>query len=222
MVRRLNVRFLLWSSAILAVLTVTAFGLHRWQLQRNAHAYLRQGQRALDKRLIDQALMYFRRYLTFHPDDLDALTKLSEALDQKAVVTGSLAPLILTLEKILWRDPDRHEVRHRLILALIRNRRYGEAQEHLDRLIPHWPKPAELVHIKGWCQNEAAASTEGYAQAAASYAGAVEIDPTYLSSYVLWAELLQDRLRQPEEAGEVMDRMVKANANVLKENYKSE
>ncbi len=36
-----------------------------------------------------------------------AADKFSEALDQKAVLTGSLAPLILTLEKILWRDPDR-------------------------------------------------------------------------------------------------------------------
>src|SRR5438094_10537145 len=110
MARRLDVRFLLWSLAIVTVLIITALCLHRWQLRRHVHAYLRQGERALDKRLVEQAVMHFNRYLTYYPDDLDALCKYSDALDQKAAQTGNLRPLILTLEKIVWRDPDRHEI----------------------------------------------------------------------------------------------------------------
>src|SRR5208283_4746399 len=65
----------------------------------------------------------------------------------------------------------------------------------------------ELEHLLGWCQDR-----EGnYEAAAAAFRRAVQHAPTQIRSYVLLAEVLQDRLVRPLEATKALNAMVAAN-----------
>jgi len=211
MSRRLNVRLLVWSLLVVAVALGGLWAVHRWQMRHNADAFLRQAERALDNGQTEQALRHLTHYLSYYPEDIEARIKYATACERKAALTGDVLSAIVALERVLWLDPDQREVRFRLVHMLIRSSRYRDAVGHLDQLVAVWPKPAEIEHMRGWCLEASAVGDADYRAAAAAFARAVALEPAYLDSYALWAEVLADRLRHPEKASAIMERMVQAN-----------
>ena len=209
MQRRFNRRLLGWIAGVAAFLAIAVVAIHGLQARRNARSLLRQGELALAEQQYGKAATYFSHYLAYQPDDIEALVKYGLALDKLAVSPGDRLRAVLVLNDVLRRDPGRQEVRYRLIHALIAIHRFLDALQEIDKLLPHWPDKAELEHKRGWCLE----ASGNYETAAAAFAKAIELDPRSIASYVLLADILNDRLYQPAEAQAVMDALVKANGN---------
>ncbi len=201
MTRRLNLRLLLLSLASLVLVGLAVHLLHSFQMQGNAAVLLRQ---ALEQQDPKKAVTFFSHYLICRPDDLEARAQYALTLEKAGVPAGQLRNV---LEQVLRRAPQQHQVRYRLVHCLIRLHRWREASDEIGRLLPSWPNQAELEHIRGWCQEASGA----YPAAVASFGRAIQQDPHKLESYVLLAEVLENRLDQAEDAQKTMDDLVQAN-----------
>lgn len=205
--RRLNVKLLLWSCGGVLAATAAFHLLHLAQARRAAHALLEQADRAAAQNRPDRALTHYAHYLQFAPDDVDAQQRYAETLDRHAGPDERFQLLGL-MEQVLYARPDEHALRLRLIHNLIAFERYADAAEHLRTLLERQGERAELYHMLGWCQD----AQRLYKDASASLRAAVRLDPRRLTSYALLAEVLDERLSQPDDARAVLDTMVRANA----------
>ena len=208
--RKLNIKLVVSVLASLLVASVGVHFLHGFQLQRNAYRLLEMGDQAVNDKKDEKALTYYAQYLTFVPDDADTVQKYAVVLDRRATTDGERLHLILRMEQVLRVKPNEQEFRMRLVHNLIALDRYAEALDNLKKLRNTWSDKAELIHLIGWCQE----AKKEYRQAAVSFAEAARINPKQIRSYVLLAEVLQDRLNQPEESQKAMDDMVRANAEL--------
>ena len=103
----INKRFLVLLLLVTAVCTGLLFGVHAIQASRIPSALLRQAKRAVAEDQTDAAIRYFRQYLEFRPDDLDARVELAERLKSR----GSNSELPFLYDAILRADSTRHTVR---------------------------------------------------------------------------------------------------------------
>jgi tetratricopeptide (TPR) repeat protein len=224
MKRTLNLRFLLWTLAVLVLTSVAVHYVHAAQMRRNAGALLERAARASEAGDLDQALTYYAHYLLYEPDDVAALAKSALILDQKANSPEDWLRAKNALDRVLRRAPARKDLRFRLALGLIHLRQFREAITQIEALLSTAPLPgiskekgaldlpprdnrAELEHILGWCFE----ASGDYPKAISAFSKAIEHDPSRLETYVLLAEVLQNRQGQTEEAGQVLDEMVGAN-----------
>jgi predicted Zn-dependent protease len=207
--RSVNVKVLLIVLGTILVLGISIHCLHAYQVQLNAGALSRQAQRALEKGQFAQAATYLDRYLALAPGDTEALAQLGQLLDRVADGPEGRFQALQILEQVLRRQPDRRDLRRRVVILAIDQYRFRDAISHLDVLLPDAPDAdkGELEHLLGWCQD-----AEGHPEAsAAAFRRAVQYGPERIQSYVLLAEVLKDRLVQPAEAAKTMDAMVAAN-----------
>jgi predicted Zn-dependent protease len=205
--KKLNVRLILWTFAVLLLAGAGVHVVHQFQVRDNANLLLQQAGRAADKGAYAQAITYFSHYLAYEPDDLKALAQYAEVLDRLPPTTAVSRQRIAVLEQAVRLDPGRHDLRERLAVLLVRLGRHADAARHLEALAAALPARADVEHQLGWCQE----ALKEFARAEASLRRAIRKSPTQLESYVLLAELLRSRLQRPDEAAEVMDEMVTAN-----------
>ena len=206
--RNLNVKLVASVIGGLLVFSVGVHFLHGYQVHRNAYRLLERADQAVAAKEDAKALVYYAQYLALVPNDVDAVQKYAEVLDRRPD-DADPEDLIVRMEKVLRVKSNQHEFRFRLVQNLIAMGRFSEALSNLKKLQPHWSDKAELLHMIGWCHD---AKTE-YRDAAQSYEAAIRINPKQIRSYALLAEVLRDRLTQPEEAHKVMDHLVQANAD---------
>jgi tetratricopeptide (TPR) repeat protein len=200
---------LVWILGTVTVLGTCIHWLHGYQVRQNAGTLSEQARRALCQGQSAKAATYWERYLTLVPGDTAALAEYGLVLAKLASGSGDRAQALLVLEQVLRREPGRRDVRRRVIGLAIDQYQFHTALTHLDRLLADAPDSdkGELEHLLGWCQD-----AEGnYEAAAVALRRAVQHAPARISSYVLLAEVLMDRLVQPEEAAKVMNALVAAN-----------
>jgi cellulose synthase operon protein C len=207
--RTVNARVLFRLLGIGLVLTICVHCLHVYQVRQNAGALRRQAQRALAGGHLALAATHLERYLTFEPGDTQALGQYGQLLDQLAEGPYGRFQVMEIFEQVLRRDPIRQDLRRRVIGIAIDQYRFRDAIQHLEVLLPTVPDAdkGELEHLLGWCQD----AEEHYDLAVAAYRRALQYTPGRIPCYVLLAEVLRDRLFQPEEAAKVMDGLVAAN-----------
>lgn len=204
--RKLNVKVV---GSVIGVLLVASIGvhfLHGYQLKRNAYRLLERGDQASADKQDDKALTCYQQYLSFAPNDADTLQKYVAVLDRH--VGGERVRLVLLMEQVLRAKPNEHALRMRLVHNLIALDRIAEALDHVVKLQAHWSDQAEYLHLLGWCQD----ANKDHAKAAESFAQAIRVNPKQIRSYALLAEILQDRLNQPDDAQKTIDDLVTANA----------
>jgi hypothetical protein len=80
--KRLNVRLLLWTVAVLLGLCAGVHFLHEAQAQDNAGSLLRQADSAAARKDHARAVVYFSHYLAYAPDDVGALDRYARSLEQ--------------------------------------------------------------------------------------------------------------------------------------------
>lgn len=205
--RQVNTRFLLWTLGTVVVSAVLVHFLHAFQVRRNTGALLQQAQSALDKGDRGRALHYWRQYLVLEPDDLEVLIKYGLGLDESAGPSERFEAWRV-LNRVLARDPQRDDVRFRLVFCEIHLGLYREAIKDLKALLPRWHKnPGELEHMLGWCCE----AVEAYDDAEQAFGEAARKDPGRLASYILRAEVLRHRLDRADEADQVMEAVAQAN-----------
>jgi tetratricopeptide (TPR) repeat protein len=127
--------------------------------------------------------------------------------------TGRAAPLrpggaLSALRQALAREPACVEVRRRLVKVAMELGQFGEARQHLRALLRAAPGQAELEEMLARC----AAAEGDFAQATDALERAACHAPERIDIQVRLAELLRDRLDQPERADRVLGAMVKYNA----------
>jgi tetratricopeptide (TPR) repeat protein len=209
--RKLNVRLVLWSLAVLVPIGIVVHLLHVYQLARLAVTLRDRGDQAAVEGKTQQALTDYSRYLGLVPRDREAREKYARLFDRTALPLDRLR-VVLLLQQLLLDRPDLHDVRHRLVENLIFVGRIGDAIREINALEGRWRDPAELKHLLGWCQE----AREQYREAAESFRAALVLDPKRLESADLLAEVLSQRLHDADAARKVLDAMVAANSQAYR------
>jgi tetratricopeptide (TPR) repeat protein len=207
-IRTLNGKLLAWTIAVIAASAVVVHCVHGLQVRRGARVWLQTAVGAQEAGDLERALTFYVHYLAYEPDDVAALARYGLAMDERARTIDDWVRVQDVLDRVLRRDPERRDVRFRLVLNDIRLRRFADAIANIKLLLPRADNKAELEHMLGWCLE----ATGDYKGAAAAFKRATELDPSRLDSYALLAEVLQVRLGQTEEAEAVFDALVKANS----------
>jgi tetratricopeptide (TPR) repeat protein len=226
MVRSLNWKLLLWTLAALTLAVVAVSWMHGVQIRRSIDVFLgnadrareaaaeaaKTGNRGKEAEYLNQAVTYYQHYLSVNPEDIAVLTKFALILDQKADNQNDWRKVAARFEEILQRDPSVQEVRERLFLRDVQLSKIPEALVQMQALLAQSnsdpAKRADWEHKLGWCLE----ATGDYPKAVEAFARATLLEPARLESYVIWAEVMQNRLKKPDEAANVMDAMVKANS----------
>ncbi len=204
--RKLNLRFALWTLAVLVPFGVAVHFVHGYQFSRHATTLLDRGDQALAQGQTTQALTLYAHYLGFVPGDRDARLKYVRLLDQVAP-PGKRLHVIHRMQQLLLDQPDLYDIRYRLANNLIGIGRPTDAMHEINALMGHWDNQAELMHMLGWCQE----AREQYPEAIASFRESIKLDPTRLDAYSLLAMVLTERMHDDAEARRVLDAMVEAN-----------
>lgn len=206
--RRVNRKLLLWSLAVLAGLSALTYVWHDRQLKHQAGALLRQADRAFEARQTVQAVKYLSHYLAFEPGDTAALAKYGEALDKLSASPQARLRTLLVFDQVLRRDPARQDIRKRFVDIAVGLQRFPDAIRHLEILSTDASAKPEWDHLLACCLE----ANGDYEKAVAAFERALAKAPHQLDSYVLLAELWQQRFDRPEEAVKVLEAMTKANA----------
>lgn len=209
MQHRLNARLTLWLlvSAVLAAFLI--WGVHEVQLRRNLGALLRQAGYAVEEGDFKRASSYLDAYLSYPIADVDALANYGIRLEKQARRPSEHAQACDVFERVLQRDPERHDIRHRLVWTSLTLHRLDDARKNAELLLPHWANKAELHHIIAWCQNGAGEHEE----AVESYARAIAADPKRIEAHLLRAAILDEELDRAEEAEAALNELVAANSD---------
>src|SRR5437667_12796167 len=115
--KRINVRFALYLVLTVAVLATGTHFLHAYQVRRNAGSLLARARHYQEQGNLSKAADCFGQYLGLHPADLDALAEYGLLLadDRVAKTPQNRSRALLTLERVLVRNPDRHDVARRAV-----------------------------------------------------------------------------------------------------------
>lgn len=205
--RRLNVRLLVISLAIVVGVGVVVHLVHLWQVDRNAKSLLIYARDAASRKKIDVAESIYGQYLKMAPRDYDVQEELANLISDNATSYRRNAEAVYLYEGLLLKSPDRPAARMRLIENLILLGQYDAAVRNLEILRPSASDPADIDHRRGWCLD----ADGKHAAAALAFRNAVKLDPKRVASWLLLAEVLHHRLSRDEEALAALDEMIAAN-----------
>jgi tetratricopeptide (TPR) repeat protein len=207
--RTLNVRLFACLLVAVLVLGIGVHFLHAFQVQRSASGLFEQATQAENEGKYDRAADLLESYLSFVPKDVDALERFGLALDKKKSDRDRFRALQV-MQQVLRLDESRTDVRRRLIDTAIYLKRFGDAAGHAQKLLKLGPKDdkqrAELEELQAWC-HEADLKLR---DATIVCLDAIGHDPARVSSYVMLARL-QRRMENPDEATNVMNKLVAKN-----------
>lgn len=217
--KTLNVRLIGGLAATLVAIGLAGYFLHDFQTGRNADAYLREGRRAQKENRPQEALRHFNRYVKLAPQDTEGLALYGLQLAD----VGQFQQAYLVLGQALRREPERDDLRRRLVEVAISLGRYGDALVNLEgwkdlEEPPSEKKPSHYVMKKspgdgkllvqaGICR----AALDQIPLALKRLESASAVSPEQLESYVLLAGLLA-RDGKTKDAERWLAQMVEKNA----------
>ncbi len=133
--RALNFRLLISFAVATILLGGGIFLLHRVQVKRNAGALIEQSDRADSKGDLQKAAEYLRLFLGYHPNHAAALAKYSLIRATMARTVDDQVQAIGVLEQALRVDPDRRDIRRRLVELAMSLKLHRVAGAHLKTLL---------------------------------------------------------------------------------------
>jgi tetratricopeptide (TPR) repeat protein len=211
--RTLNTRPLIYLCAFGLGLCLVLYVIHHLQTRRNAGALLEQAKQAESLGDLRTAEECLKLYLGYQPRNADAFARYAALLAARARSLDDWVRTLLTYDQVLRLDPDRRDIRRRLVDLAFELRAYHVARYHLDKLIESAApdggrtpasarsNSADLQLLLGRCyegENE-------YSKAAACYERAIQCDPRDLDGYIRLAEILRNQLQDSAAADRVMD-----------------
>ena len=181
--------------------------LHHFQMVRNASSYLRQARRAQEDNSSASkttALNYLVRYVQLAPNDPEGLI----LLGLQYADFNNFQRAAIMLERGLAYQPDRSDVRRRLVECLMMLGRFTDASDHLQNyLLKAAPDDSELLEQLAACQR----AKQEFEQAEKTVRSAIKSSPERLEPYMMLASLQQERLNQIDEAVATVNKMVATN-----------
>jgi tetratricopeptide (TPR) repeat protein len=222
--RQVNTRFFFILLAAAAIFAVALFGVHRLQAGNIRAALLWQASQAEKNGKPELAARYLGRYLEFAPDDIDERAHLATVLaDEKIAVTPAAARRAeFSINQVLARDPQRHDLRQALCRIALAGRKLDLAREHLDYLQAKLPDSGDVAFLVGQWQ-ELQLQSRGSALdpreqekltqlARTQYELAIEAAPQKVEAYLRLVALLKqlDFGKEPRHAAEIDRRVAQA------------
>lgn len=202
-----NWRFLTLLTAGLLVVALAVHLTHRWQVGRQAGAFLREADEARERPDADREIAYLERYLRARPDDLDARERLGRRRCEASASPKQLLEGYLTLQDVLRQDGGREELRRYAVGLAMRPQfgMYAEAQADLNILLAARPGDAELQALSGDCL----AALGKYTAAADMFLLAVKHSPDLVTAYGSRAVVLRHpQVKNPEAADDSIVQML--------------
>ena len=114
-----------------------AYGLHGYQMRRQAAVLRELGRNSINENEPARAVDFYKQYLVLNPNDLDANSELSAIYEEMAKVKPAYAldAIALLEEKVLSLDPARHEDRRKLAKLYYQIGKFPAARQHLTQLL---------------------------------------------------------------------------------------
>ena len=174
------------------------------QAERDAATAEARNTTASAGKAAENAIQHYRRYLAFVPGDVGVRADYGRLL----VSVGAFAQANSQLERVLREGGGDDETRKMLVDVAMRLGLYPSAEHHLSILLDKAEnKDGALLEKLGSCQ----LLRGEYEKAKESLESAIKNSPNQLTSYWLLAEVLRDRLKNPEAARKIVDEMADKN-----------
>src|SRR5437870_2446979 len=139
--------------------------LHGFQVQRHAAALLEYARQAEAQERFDRATRFVQLYVDLVPTDTEARARYGLLLDRIAQSPNARYVAMQVFDQVLLREPDRHDIRRRLIALAVELGLFDDALQHLNVLVRTQRNDGELEHQLGVCLEARA----NYAEAKAQY-----------------------------------------------------
>jgi tetratricopeptide (TPR) repeat protein len=199
---------------VLIVLLVSGIALavgfrysHDYQIERLGRESLECANQAALKANLEETARCLRIYTGLHPRNGDVLAWYALLLSQRVVSSETSQQALVALEKAIDVDGQRNDVRREFARLALAAGRFAEAKQHASFLLTITPKDAELERWLGQCEQ----ALENHPEAAEFFAQSIEHQPQQVEVYGWRADLLRQRLGQPEKADQVVKAMLAAN-----------
>ncbi len=202
----INKPFLFKLLVALVLISGAVFGLHAIQAGRIPEALRGQAERASQNGKLDVAIHYYRQYLEFSPDDVEAQVELAALLRKRNPTARGQADVIFLYDRILRLDPQRHSIRREALESCLRLGRYSDALTHAQALIQAFPNESKLWQLLGAAQ----VGLNQLTDARSSFKTAIKYAPDEMIPYQRLAQLVWRNQNDIPEARVVLDRMTKA------------
>src|SRR5437764_1149555 len=186
LMRKLDVKFLLFLLVALAVFGGGAVLAHALQFKRIPLALLKQAGKAEGEGDLRRAIGYLDRYLVFVPNDGEQRTRIALLLADPKIAVGPKARgnAIAAVDKALTDDAGRHDLRRLAVPLAIELRKLEKAKEYLQQL----PADGERAGLWGkWHE-----ANETFPEAVNAYREAIKLAPSKIDNYVRLARLLAE------------------------------
>ena len=178
--------------------------LHSFQMGRNSHVFLREARRAQSEKRPQDAANYLRRYVKLAPKDAEGLIlygfQLADLNQNESAFN--------VLDRAIQKQPDRMDVRRKLVSLCLSTRRFRDASDHLEKyLLKESPDDGELVEQLARCQ----IGLKQFDQAAVTLQRAIDSAPHRIEPYILMTNVQWDKLNNLPKAIETLDQLVARN-----------
>jgi tetratricopeptide (TPR) repeat protein len=220
--RTFNLRLGIILLVIVVASGIGIYFLHNAQVLRNADVFKREADKARaraeeaakakdatdEKDAIKDCIRSLGWYTRLRPDDIAALEELGLLQADNADSSRTFSLAFSMLERVLRQDPERKNVRRRVVDLAMMAGRFADAKEHLEQfLLKEEPENGELRELLGQCY----VGTKEYDLALDAFKQAIDVDPSRIQAYSRRASVLRYQTPRAKEADEWMDKMVKAN-----------
>lgn len=205
--RRINWKFAAGLMLVSLLSIAGGWGLYVFQSGRISQSLLWLARKERDEGRPEAAIKFAGQYLRLQPDDAAVMIELSEWMRERASGRKQLAGVLHLYEKVLRIEARNDEIRRKAIDGYLVVGQYGEAFDHIDRLLQSQPNDAELLTQAGWCLQAAGK----YEAAADHYRRAIQANPRYVGGYAYAAALQQSQFKKFDVAGDLYAQAVAAN-----------
>jgi len=227
-----RVNFALLIGLIVGTLVVSAatFGLHRFQIGRNADTLIATGEKAQEEGDLKTAVQDYSNYLSIQPGDDEIRLKLAnlwaDVVEQPKFDPEDYGRAISYLEAVVRQMPEQKALQKRLVELYGRLQLVQQALDHLARMVEKYPDDAELqvmqmeylLRARKFDGPDGALAKAkkliGYDDKTDTFDAKNAIAPHDASAYANCAAMLRSVQDKPELAGRVMDQLVKENPDL--------
>ncbi|HOM15833.1 MAG TPA: tetratricopeptide repeat protein, partial [Thermoguttaceae bacterium] len=197
------------------VLVIAVIVVHGFQVSRTAQVMLAKAQQAEQEGNKENAIQYYTYYVNYAPKDASAFSRLALLVADRLRGTShprQLWEAFTILEKAAQQEPENMEVLRRLADICQKVGRLDDAVSHLTRLREKFPEESALGVQLGECQIR----LEKYREALATFEHVIAQDPANLKAYTALADLLREKLQDPNRADSWINQMTARNPKSVK------
>ena len=209
--KTLNFRYLIRLLVVVSVVVVAIWLVHRAQAAKVVDAFRIQAKRAEEKQDFGKAAGYLRRLLVLDPSDTKAQAQMVLLLQEVVRTQQQRKNLFLEMEEVLREDPNRDEVRRRVIDVAIGLGLYSDAQQHIDVLVKRVPDKdkGKLYDLKG----RSLVAAGQFEKAIKEFETAANSKPSFVLAYGRLATLYRRQLNKPADADKIIKQMLDKDTN---------